>query len=214
MAKIIEMTFPARKISEYGSHERYVRKDHPYGAKTWWARRPLTAMRALIFATATDLDKNKEDTQLIKKLASSTTPNPNVLKKAKERIKKSFRGSSPKLIDFFSGGGGIPLEAARLGIKSYSLELNPVAIVLQKALLRGKQHYPGIAKDVALWGKVIIERAEEALVELFANPLEKAIGNEEPIVYFWSRARQNAPIVNLRHHYLVYHILHGVTIEL
>lgn len=187
MSKIIETTFPARKVSQYSSHERYVRKNHPYGAKTWWARRPLTGVRALILATATDHDKDDEDLQVVERLASRLIPSPDLLERAKERIKKSFRDNPPRLIDFFSGGGGIPLEAARLGMKSHSLELNPVAVILQKALFEGKQRYLGIGKDIAVWGKTVIERAEKDLAKFFINPLKKAIGNEKPIVYFWSR---------------------------
>jgi len=183
--KIIELRFPTKSISEYGSHERYIRKAHPYGAKTWWARRPLTSMRALVFATAANVGDS--DIEVIRRLACEVNPDLDILQKAREQIRHSYGKHAPRMIDFFSGGGGIPLEAARLGIKSYSIELNSVAVILQKALLEATQSHEKIADDVDYWGKVILDRAQEALRPFFTNPLREPIRDEEPIVYFWSR---------------------------
>jgi putative DNA methylase len=183
--KIIELRFPTKSVSEYGSHERYIRKAHPYGAKTWWARRPLTSMRALVFATAANAGDS--DVELVKKLACEVNPDLDILQRAREWIQRSYQKHPPQMIDFFSGGGGIPLEAARLGIKSYSVELNPVAVVLQKALLEATQSHEKIADDLDYWGKIILDRAEEALRPFFTNPSSEPIWDEEPIVYFWSR---------------------------
>jgi putative DNA methylase len=183
--KIIELCFPTKSVSEYGSHERYIRKAHPYGAKTWWARRPLTSMRALVFATAANVGGS--DIELIERLACEVNPDLDIVQKAREQIKHSYEKHPPRMIDFFSGGGGIPLEAARLGIKPYSVELNPVAVILQKALLEATQSHGEIADDVNYWGKVILDRAQKASAPFFTNPLRQSIWDEEPIVYFWSR---------------------------
>ncbi len=85
--KIIERHFPTKSVSEYGSHERYIRKAHPYGAKTWWARRPLTSMRALVFATAAN--ESDSDIELIERLACNINPDLGSLQKAREQIKRS-----------------------------------------------------------------------------------------------------------------------------
>lgn len=50
----------------------------------------------------------------------------------------SFQNKMPKVFDPFAGGGAIPLEAARLGCKSYGNDINPVAHVIQK----GSVEYP------------------------------------------------------------------------
>ena len=183
--KIIEVNFPTKRVSEYGSLERYVRKAHPYGAKTWWARRPLTSIRSLVFATAAD--EGDDDIEMVEKLSQDVTPSLNIIQKAKERIKNSYGDFPPRIIDFFSGGGGIPFEAARLGMESHSLELNPVAVLSQKAVFGSTQLYPEINRDIEFWGRTIIDRAQKAFEHFFANPLKTPIGNDEPIVYFWSR---------------------------
>lgn len=181
--RAIELHFPAKSISEHGSHERYIRKAHPYGAKTWWARRPLTAMRALVFATAA----HSSDSELIERLARDIDPDIGTIQEAKNNIRNSYKEYPPRMIDFFSGGGGIPFEAARLGIEAHSVELNPIAVILQRALFEGTQIYPRIADDVRHWGEVALNRSQGVLNNFFSCPSSKKTCDEEPIVYFWSR---------------------------
>jgi putative DNA methylase len=81
------------------------------------------------------------------------TSNTAVLNKAREEIWQSWRYTCaenanepyadvlydrfklPKFHDPFAGGGAIPLEAQRLGLESYASDLNPVAVLLNKAMI-------------------------------------------------------------------------------
>jgi putative DNA methylase len=47
----------------------------------------------------------------------------------------SFLNKMPMVFDPFAGGGAIPLEASRLGCRSYGNDINPVAHIVQKASL-------------------------------------------------------------------------------
>lgn len=68
-------------------------------------------------------------------------------KKSKELSEKlqsaidAFLSKMPKVFDPFAGGGAIPLEAARLGCKSYGNDINPVAHIIQKGSLEFPQKY-------------------------------------------------------------------------
>src|SRR5690606_29456277 len=42
---------------------------------------------------------------------------------------------APPVLDPFAGGGSIPLEAQRLGLRAYASDLNPVAVLINKALI-------------------------------------------------------------------------------
>jgi len=58
-----------------------------------------------------------------------------------EHAKESFLDKMPKVFDPFAGGGAIPLEAARLGCRSYGNDINPVAHIIQKGSLEFPQKY-------------------------------------------------------------------------
>lgn len=58
-----------------------------------------------------------------------------------EQAIESFQSRMPKVFDPFAGGGAIPLEAARLGCKTYGNDLNPVAHIIQKGSLEFPQKY-------------------------------------------------------------------------
>ncbi len=54
---------------------------------------------------------------------------------------ETFLDKMPKVYDPFAGGGAIPLEAARLGCRTYANDLNPVAHIIEKASLEFPQKY-------------------------------------------------------------------------
>ena len=58
-----------------------------------------------------------------------------------EKAKEAFLDRMPKVFDPFAGGGAIPLEAARLGCRSYGNDINPVAHIIQKGSLEFPQKY-------------------------------------------------------------------------
>lgn len=53
----------------------------------------------------------------------------------KAEILKSTNNDPPALLDPFAGGGAIPLEAQRLGLEAHAHDLNPVAVMINKAMI-------------------------------------------------------------------------------
>ncbi len=66
-----------------------------------------------------------------------------VLKKARAEIERCFDGESPAVLDPFAGGGSIPLEAQRLGLEALAGDLNPVAVLITKALVEIPPRFAG-----------------------------------------------------------------------
>ena len=161
--KLIEVALPLEAINAASAREKSIRHGHPSTLHLWWARRPLAACRAVIFASLVD-DPNDPDAppefvQACRKLprgknaAETDTPrqrlfdfieklvqwestmDEQVVLKAQELIRLATGNDLPSLLDPFAGGGIIPLEGQRLGLEVYSSDLNPVAVILNKALL-------------------------------------------------------------------------------
>ena len=117
----------------------------------WWARRPLAAARAVIWSSLvddpsshpdkfpTEEEQNRERQRLFRILEDlvvwENSNDERVLEAAKAEILKSAGGNPPELLDPFAGGGAIPFEAKRLGLKSHAHDLNPVPVVLNKAMM-------------------------------------------------------------------------------
>ena len=133
-------------------------------------------------------------------------PDPKVVKKASDRIRKSHEGEAPKILDMFAGGGAIPLEAARLGCESHAQDYNPVAHLIELCTLVYPQTYgPSLADDFQSWGKIVLERMRQELNDLYppiqlletreVNPQIKLFGSgdtqlalsNEPVAYIWAR---------------------------
>ena len=84
---------------------------------------------------------------------------------------EAFLDKMPKVFDPFAGGGAIPLEAARLGCRSYGNDINPVAHIIQKGSLEFPQKY----------GKPISYTKEE-FVKLYGEDEFKIVKNEHKII--------------------------------
>jgi putative DNA methylase len=151
MKKLIEVAIPLEAINAASAREKSIRHGHPSTLHLWWARRPLAACRAVLFAQLVDDPSSHPDqfpTQLeqeherqrlfaiiedLVKWENST--NEEVLDRARREIRRSCGGILPKIYDPFSGGGSIPLEAQRLGLPSYGSDLNPVAVMIGKGMI-------------------------------------------------------------------------------
>lgn len=146
--KLIEVALPLDAINRAAMHEKSVpRHGHPATMHLWWARRPLATCRAVLFASLVDDPSNdlpeeeaaKERERLFRIIEElvkwENTNNEVVLKAAREEILRSTKGNPPPLLDPFCGGGSIPLEAQRLGLEVYASDLNPVAVLITKALI-------------------------------------------------------------------------------
>lgn len=165
--KLIEVALPLDDINKEAAREKSIRHGHPSTLHLWWARRPLAAARAVLFAQMVNdpggergyragltkqqaAAKREQLFDIIRDLVKwENTNNEEVLARAREAIKESWRetcamnkgkpGFDPDVLpathDPFAGGGAIPLEAQRLGLESYASDLNPVAVMINKAMI-------------------------------------------------------------------------------
>ena len=168
--KLIEVDLPLDEINAASKREKSIRHGHPTTLHRWWARRPLAACRAVIFASMVDDPSScpeefpTEDAQqverqrlhdLIKRLVVWENSNEEgLINEARYEIARSvarsrdqtaptnphavldyLRDEALPIYDPFAGGGSIPLEAQRLGLKAIASDLNPVAVLINKALI-------------------------------------------------------------------------------
>jgi putative DNA methylase len=172
--KLIEIALPLDDINVAAAREKSIRHGHPSTLHLWWARRPLAAARAVLFAQLVndpggkrgygkykgqckaDAQQERERLfQIIRDLVKwENTTNEQVLERAREEIRKSWKetceltGEDPKkmppFLDPFAGGGSIPLEAQRLGLEAHASDLNPVAVMINKAMIEIPPKFAGI----------------------------------------------------------------------
>ena len=149
--KLIEVSLPLEAINRESAREKSIRHGHPSTLHLWWARRPLAAARAVLFAQLvddpsshpdkfpTEEDQKRERARLhgiIERLVVwENIRDEKLLAEAHEEILKSTDGNPPAILDPFAGGGTIPLEAQRLGLEAHASDLNPVAVLINKALI-------------------------------------------------------------------------------
>jgi putative DNA methylase len=144
--RLIEVDFPLRKVSEESVREKNIRHGHISTLHIWWARRPLAASRATALAALLpdESGQREELLALVRDIAPwEVVSNGNApqIEKARERIREAFGGRAPRVLDPFAGGGAIPLEALRLGCETYAVDYNPVAVLLNKAVLEFPQMF-------------------------------------------------------------------------
>lgn len=140
--RLIKHRLPLKEVSTESAREKSIRHGHISTLHIWWARRPLAASRAAVFATL--VPDTTENYDLVKKIvhweAVKDGNNSDIIL-AKKVIANQNEQQPPKLLDPFGGGGAIPLEALRLGCETYCLDINPVAHIIQKATLEFPQLY-------------------------------------------------------------------------
>lgn len=145
--RLIEETFPLKKVSEDSKHEKNVRHGHISTLHIWPARRPLAASRAAIIAALMpDPGDEQGRKELNKKIESVTrwgTENGPALDFFRDEIRKAYGGRAPRVLDMFAGGGAIPLEAMRLGCDVTAIDYNPVAWFILKCTLEFPQKLAG-----------------------------------------------------------------------
>ena len=222
--KLIEVALPLEVINREATREKSIRQGHPSTLHLWWARRPLAACRAVLFAQlvddpSSDLTKfpdiasqEKERTRLFsimeKLVVWENVQDANLLRQANDEIKKSIKGELPFVYDPFAGGGSIPLEAQRLGLKAIATDLNPVAVLINRALIEippkffnKRPIFPGLAEeqlsswtgtdglaaDVRNYGQWMYEEAQKSVGHFY--PKIKTSGGSEATVIAWLWAR-------------------------
>ena len=237
--KLIEVALPLDAINAASKREKSIRHGHPSTLHLWWARRPLAAARAVIFAQMVDdpsanpdLFKTERAQErerrrlfgIIEELVKwENTTNEAVLQQARDEIWQSWRRACaenadhprakdlfnrnvlPAFHDPFAGGGSLPLEAQRLGLEAHASDLNPVAVLINKAMIeippkfagkppvnpeawgekrlmdqawRGAQ---GLAEDVRYYGRWMRDEAEQRIGHLYPKvPVTAEMAKERP----------------------------------
>ena len=146
MKRLIEETFPVKEVSLESAREKNIRHGHISTLHIWWARRPLASSRATAYAALIPSPENTDEwsrkRDFIRDLSKwENSLNPHLIERARQDILDANDGVPPKVLDPFGGGGAIPLEALRLGCETYSNDLNPVAVLIQKCTLEYPQKY-------------------------------------------------------------------------
>ena len=233
--KLIEVSLPLKAINAASAHEKSIRHGHPSTLHLWWARRPLAACRAVLFAQLVDdpsawpeefpTEKAQADerTRLHDVIAEIVPwkPPPKGPDDSRDRVRRETerfetaryeiarslargRGEAPPpqndaravldylarhappVCDPFCGGGSIPLEAQRLGLRAHGSDLNPVAVLVSKATCEippkfaghapvhpdvdrtgGWRGASGLAEDIRRYGKWIRDEAESRIGHLY-----------------------------------------------
>lgn len=223
--KLIELALPLTAINEASAKEKSIRQGHPSTLHLWWARRPLAACRAVLFAQLVDDpssvpeefpdDASQEAErerlfEIIKRLVPWKNSNDeHVLADARREVARSIARSrgdpspsdvmvdaylaanAPPVVDPFCGGGSIPLEAQRLGLRVYASDLNPVAVLITRSLVEIPQRFSrrwpvnpevddhlrrvvwrgasGLAEDILYYGKKLREAARARVGGLYPD---------------------------------------------
>ena len=224
--KLIEVALPLEAINREAAREKSIRHGHPSTLHLWWARRPLAACRAVLFAQLVDDPSAHpdrfptEETQdqerqrlfrLIERLVPwEATQDEKILSEAREELRRSCGDTPLEVLDPFCGGGSIPLEAQRLGLVAKGSDLNPVAVLVTKALIelptrfanqppihpvdndgrlavqswRGAQ---GLAEDVRYYGAWMRAEAQRRIGHLYP-PATLPDGRKATVVaWVWAR---------------------------
>jgi len=200
----IETTFPIREVSKEGAQEKNIRHGHISTLHIWWARRPLATSRATIYAALMPVPQDTENEKnFIANLARwENSLEPMIIREARRRILEANGGKPLRILDCFAGGGSIPLEALRLGCEAHAVDLNPVAVLILKAVLEfpqkfgrpkkvcvktelGKfeQQVNPLLEDVKRWGEWVLEEATKELGCFYPSDPDGSI----PVGYIWAR---------------------------
>ncbi|MFO1152784.1 MAG: DUF1156 domain-containing protein [Rhodospirillales bacterium] len=247
--KLIEVSLPLEAINAASAREKSIRHGHPSTLHLWWARRPLAACRAVLFAQLVDdpsawperfptADTQNAERKRLHDLIARMVPweasnNETVLNEARFEIARSvawglgeepppsgdpaavlayLQTKAPPVYDPFCGGGSIPLEAQRLGLRAYGSDLNPVAVLISKALVEIPPKFAGrppvnpeaqaklkaggawqgkgaegLAEDVRWYGRWMRNEAEKRIGHLY--PKAKLPDGSEATVIAWLWAR-------------------------
>lgn len=199
MKRLIEEIFPVEEVSVSCKREKSIRQGHISTLQAWWARRPLAVCRATIFlASLPSKDVLLKNGRVMKILSSlypelkdfdariikfvsemsdfSNSNNHKLISAARDII--ACTNSNPSLADTFSGGGSIPLESIRLGLKTYASDLNPIASVgLELAL----NFAPGISQSALDRLRTDIK----SVSELIEKEILSSYPSQDDLAYFW-----------------------------
>ncbi|CCW13720.1 DUF1156 domain-containing protein [Rhodococcus aetherivorans] len=222
--KLIEVALPLEAINRESAREKSIRHGHPSTLHLWWARRPLAAARAVLFAQLVDDPSARPDEfpteelqrkererlhGIIERLVVwENVRDERLMEAARQEILRSTNGKPPAILDPFAGGGTIPLEAQRLGLDANASDLNPVAVLINKALIeippnfrdqppvfpgladseiRGWNGAQGLAADVRAYGQWMRDEADQRIGRLYPKVTLADGSLSTVIAWIWVR---------------------------
>lgn len=235
--KLIEVALPLEAINAQSAREKSIRHGHPSTLHLWWARRPLATARAVLFAQLVDdpserADEFREEAErrgehdadayierrvdaererlfdLITRMVDwDNLGDEDLFDQVRAEILRSTDGKPPAILDPFAGGGTIPLEAQRLGLEAHASDLNPVAVLINKALIEipakfadrppvfpdaagQRNSWPkatGLAEDVRRYGEWMRDEAERRIGHLYPKATLKDGTKATVIAWIWAR---------------------------
>ena len=220
--KLIEVALPLEDISKAAAREKAIRHGHPSTLHLWWSRKPLAAARAVLFAQLVDdplarpeqfpteeaqkAERDRLHGIISRLVVWESIHDKQLFEEAHQEIVDSCGGNPPPILDPFAGGGSIPLEAQRLGLEAHASDLNPVAVLINKALIEippsfagcppvfpgaagERLSWPGatgLAEDVRRYGKWMRDEAEKRIGHLY--PKVKISGVDATVIaWIWAR---------------------------
>ncbi|WP_353684851.1 DUF1156 domain-containing protein [Thermodesulfovibrio sp. 3907-1M] len=203
----IEESFPVREVSEISAKEKNIRHGHISTIHIWWTRKPLGSSRATSYAALIPAPKDVVEWDKIRQFIIELSKwenslDHNTIEKARKYILNANSGKPLRVLDPFSGGGSIPLEALRLGCEVHAVEYNPVAVLILKCTLEYPQKYGRTIKkeikddflekeveinhlleDVKRWGEWVLESAKKEIGKFYPADEDGSI----PVGYYWMR---------------------------
>jgi len=222
--KLIEVALPLEVINRESAREKSIRSGHPSAIHLWWSRKPLATARAVLFAQLVDDPSSHPDQfpteaaqqvererlhKIIERLVIwENIGDKKLLALARQEILNSTNGEPPRIVDPFAGGGSIPLEAQRLGLEAHASDLNPVAVLINKALIEipplfveKRPIFPGVADsrlgdwtgtaglaaDVRAYGEWMRDEAKARIGDLYPKATLPGGTSATVIAWLWAR---------------------------
>lgn len=235
--KLIEAALPLDAINRQSAREKSIRKGHPSTLHLWWSRKPTATARAVLFSQlvddpseryqefreaaraagevdpdaaaerAVEAERRRLFTLITRMVDWDNLGDESLMHEVREEIRRSTGGEPPAVLDPFAGGGSIPLEAQRLGLEARASDLNPVAVLINKALIEippcfagrapvfpgadeGSRAWPGahgLAEDVRRYGQWMREEAWRRIGHLYPTA-ELPDGTAATVItWIWAR---------------------------
>lgn len=235
--KLIEVALPLDAINQQSAREKSIRKGHPSTLHLWWSRKPTATSRAVLFSQlvddpseryeefleaaraageadpesaaerAVEAERRRLFTLITRMVNWDNIGDEHLMCEVREEIRRSTGDEPPAVLDPFAGGGSIPLEAQRLGLETHASDLNPVAVLINKALIEipprfagrapvfpgaddGTRSWPGahgLAEDVRRYGEWMREEAWRRLGHLYPRAQLPDGSTATVIAWIWAR---------------------------
>ena len=216
--RLIEEWLPINELSIEAIRERAgaVPNPAPHQLHVWWARRPLAPSRAAVAASLLlanaghasfidalgtypgivddqrRIEEAKTSGQKLEEgYANRRAFTHNLTPAEANWLRDNLAVSDPLVVDITAGGGSIPIEAGRLGIRNIANEINPVAAFILRATCQWPQQY---GYDLLDTYSAVSTRFRKRVKELLEGvyPAEPQLPDAEKLSEFkTTRAQRN-----------------------